>query len=222
MSGYPIQAIIFLALILTLFLISRTTIYEIFYFFSLLTKNRKNIFKLTSLLFFPGTILHEMAHFIVAMVLMLRVRDVKIFPEYEGNNIKLGRVLYEKQDVIRGVLVGVAPIFAGLMFFWFVSYIEKSVADNIGMKALILYAMFIVSTTMFSSKQDLVDVVFTIPFILIIAGIFYLLNVQVWQLLQTALLKIDASLIIINKYLFYSLIIHAILILIIKILRRKR
>lgn len=219
MFGIP-PSLLFLIQIIVLYFISRITIQEVFHFFAIFTKNRKIVFSLTALIFFPGTVLHEMSHFIAAMMMMLKVRDVKIIPEIEGDKIKLGRVLYEKKDVLRGVIVGVAPIFAGIFFFLFISYINMSFRDNLILTGLLIYAIFAVSTTMFSSKQDLIDIVFLIPFVMIIAFILYVFKVPVVDVLQNFLLKLDSSLVIINRFLFYSFVIHVILIISFKSLRK--
>lgn len=219
MFGLP-PSLLFLMQIIILYFISRITIQEVFYFFAIFTKNRKTIFLLTSLLFFPGTVLHEMSHFIVAMMMMLKVRDVKIIPEIEGDKIKLGRVLYEKKDVVRGVIVGVAPILAGILFFLFVSFISVNFKDNIFLTGLMIYVIFAVSTTMFSSKQDLIDIVFLIPFVIIIIFILYVFKIPVVDVLQNFLLKLNSSLVIINRFLFYSFVIHGILIISFKSLRK--
>lgn len=213
-------SLLFLLQIIALYFISKVTIQEIFLFFAIFTSNRKIVFILTSILFFPGTIIHEMAHFITAMILMLKVRDVDILPKLEKNQIKLGRVLYEKKDVVRGIIVGVAPIFAGLLFFWFISHLEKIASTNIVITAFLIYAIFTVSTTMFSSKQDLIDIIFIIPFVIIFIIVLYFLQVPILSIVQDFLPKLDKSLITINRFLFYSFIIHAILIISFKSLRK--
>lgn len=219
MFGLP-QSLLFLLQIVALYFISRVTIQEVFYFFAIFTKNRKIIFSLTSLVFFPGTILHEMSHFIMAMIMMLRVRDVKILPEMENNSIKLGKVLYEKKDIVRGVIVGIAPILAGILFFLFVSFISVSFKNNPFLTGLLIYAIFAISTTMFSSKQDLIDIVFLIPFVIIITFILYVFKIPIVDVLQNFSLKLNSSLVIINRFLFYSFVIHVILIMSFKSLRK--
>ena len=62
-----------------------------------------------ALLYFPGTAVHEMSHLVMAMILNLKVRDISLLPKIRGNTIKLGTVTYEKKDVVRGLIVGIAP-----------------------------------------------------------------------------------------------------------------
>lgn len=214
------QPSLFFLQMVILYFISRKTINEIFYFFSMFSSKKKVVFILTSILFFPGTILHEMAHFIAAMMLMLKVKEVRVFPELEGDIIKLGGVFYEKKDVLRGLAVGVAPVLAGLFFFWVISYFEKNYGSSLPVKALLTYSIFIVSTTMFSSKQDLVDIIFLIPFIIIVSMILYVFNVPVVEIGEKFLFQLNSSIRIINRFLFYSLLIHVILILVFVNLRK--
>ncbi|QQG44520.1 MAG: hypothetical protein HYW86_01225 [Candidatus Roizmanbacteria bacterium] len=220
MTDFPIQSSIFILQIAVLYFVSRITIQEIFRFFYFFTSNRKIIFSLMSLVLLPGTALHEIAHFIMATILMMRVKEVKIIPEWEGNSIKLGRVLYEKKDAVRGIIVGIAPILAGIFFFWFAAQIGRDINNNLGLNILLVYLIFIISSTMFSSKQDLIDIIFTIPFFLVIIGGAYILNIPIIKIIQNFLPKLDSGLVIINRFLFYSLAIHIVIIVSFKSFKR--
>ncbi len=219
MTEYPLQLIFFVGQIIILYFISRVTVQETFYFFAHFTRSQRVIFSLVSTVFFVGTVLHEMAHFLMAVGLMLRVHDVKIFPEWEGNSIKLGRVLYEKKDFVRGILVGIAPIFAGVYFFWLVAYWSQIFQGNIPLQAVIIYLMFVISTTMFSSKQDLIDIVFILPVFLIVGAGMYILNLPVLSVFMSLLPFVNPTLLLINHYLLYSVLIHIGLIALCKSLR---
>lgn len=218
MTDY-LQPLFFAGQILFLYFISRVTVQEVFYFFAHFTRNQKVIFSLVSTVFFIGTVLHEMAHFIMAIALMLRVRDIKIFPEWEGNSIKLGRVLYEKKDFVRGIIVGIAPIFAGIYFFWLIAYWGSMASTNIFLMPVIIYLMFVISTTMFSSKQDLIDIVFIVPVIVMGAVILYVLNIPVLPVILNFLPHLSPALLLINHYLLYSVLIHIGLLVLFKSIR---
>lgn len=168
----PIQSVV-------LYLISRRSIYELSSVFRHVVKSRTVHFWFLTIFFLPGTILHEMSHFLVASALGLRVRDLQIFPRFEEGNIRLGQVLYEKRDVFRGIVVGVAPFFGGLGFFLVLYYFKLFPSSVWGYNLLFGYLVYTVSTMMFSSKQDLKDAVFIIPFILLIAVVFYILNIRI-------------------------------------------
>lgn len=218
------QLIIFAVLLISLFFLSRFTINQLFYFFRRFLKNEKAVFRLISLIFFPGTVLHEFAHFFAAIVLFLRVRDIKIFPEWENNNLKLGHVLYEKKDFVRGILVGIAPIFAGLLFFLSLFAWRLFPQQNFLLNVLVIYFIFTVSSMMFSSKQDLIDLIYIPPVLILIAGIIYVFDIKIDILFQNENLSRLAITFLtqINFYLVISILIHFGIIIFLKIFNRKR
>lgn len=217
-----INLFIFLLLSTCLFFISKHTTNELFYFFRTFIKNEKIVFFLVSLLFFPGTILHELSHLLAAGILMMRVHSIKIFPERQGNQIKLGSVLYEKKDFVRGILVGIAPFFAGILFFWIMSSFSLFPNKILWLNPILIYFFFTVSSTMFSSKKDLVDILFIIPLIVIIGGFIYIFDIRLdWIFLNKNLhASLSNFLNSVNLYLFLSLVIHAVIVLILKTFRR--
>lgn len=204
---------LFLAQIILIFLVSRISTNEMFYTLRIFFKNEKFILSLVSLFYLPGTIIHEFAHFIAASILFLRVKSLTIFPQFHGNYIKLGSVIYEKKDVMRGILVGIAPIFAGLFCFFLIDASKIFPTSNLILNIFFIYFIFTVSSTMFSSKQDLVDLIFIIPLIIIIVGAIYILNIKIDWLLNERLLlnRIEAFIEKINKFLLFSLLINGLL-----------
>ena len=117
MDNIVLQPVFFIILLLILFFLSCQTTNEIFYFLRMFIKNDSTVFGLVTFFFLPGTILHEFSHFFMAIILFLPVHKIQILPEFEKNYIKLGKVLYEKKDVIRGVIVGIAPLLGAMLFF---------------------------------------------------------------------------------------------------------
>jgi hypothetical protein len=162
----------------------------------------------------PGTIIHELAHFLAAISLMLKVHEVHVFPQWEKNYIKLGRVVYEKKDVIRSIFVGIAPVIVGLLFFWWFSAINVLSVEDIRIRIIMVYAIFVISTSMFSSKQDLIDIIYIIPFILIIGAVIYIFQIDLSFILKQDVLidGVTKFLYDVNIFLFISLGIHAVII----------
>lgn len=216
-----IPYILFVLQIVLIFFLSRITIRELFYTLRRFIKNEKTVFGIVCTVFFPGTVLHEFAHFLVALVTMHRVRSISVFPVWEKNYIKLGSVVYEKKDIPRSILVGIAPIFFGLALFWFISAFQLFPSYNMVLNLLIGYIIFAVSSTMFSSKQDLVDIVYLLPILLVLFFIIYVFNIQVADLFQnkTVLKKLTEFVESLNIFLFFSLLIHATLIVLLKTVR---
>ncbi len=196
-----------------LFLISRKTIQYLFYVLHELTSNTTVIYLTIALVFLPGTILHELSHFLMAIVLLLRVREIHIFPEWKNGYLKLGKVLYEKRDVIRSILVGVAPICVGLLFFWWMSSVGILTSHNLSMQIVSIYLIFVISSTMFSSKQDLVDVIYILPIGIVIGIIYYFFPIDLSFISkqQIVIEAIQKFLYDVTIYLGISLLIHSIL-----------
>jgi hypothetical protein len=114
-----------------------------------------------------------------ALFLFLRVRDITVWPQFENNSIKLGSVKYEKKDFFRGFLVGIAPLVVGILIFYLFFYFSLFPSSIFWVNIPIVYFLFILSITMFSSKQDMVDLIYLIPLILFIGLILYIFNIDV-------------------------------------------
>jgi hypothetical protein len=142
----------------TIFFLSRQNIKQFFFLFKKILSHQKisyqkTIYKTISLFFLPGTIIHEFSHFFAAIVLFLPVKDIQIFPKFEDGQIKLGHVLYIKKDFLRGILVGIAPFFGALLFFFGLSFFNLFPNKNLGLNIALIYLIFTVSSLMFSSNR---------------------------------------------------------------------
>ncbi len=216
---FPI--LLFIGEIVCIFFISRVCINEMFFLFYALFKNEHLVFSLVTLIFFPGTIIHELSHFIFATALGHRIHSVTVFPQRKGNYIKLGSVLYEKKDIVRSVLVGIAPIFFGLFILWFISEFHLFPQTNLFINLVILYFIFTISSTMFSSKQDLIDIIFIIPIFVVLVGVIYIFNIKLDFFYYVAHISKGTVVILdnLNGFLFLSLMLNLILIGVFKGLR---
>lgn len=194
--------IVFLLQISVIFVISRLILKELFLFLRKFFQTDFPVFSIISLLFLPGTIIHETAHFITALFLILPVKSMTVFPRWDDNEIKLGEVLFIKKDFFRAILVGIAPIFFGIGILFSLFYFHIYPASNFWVNILLSYLIFSISANMFSSKQDLKDLALIIPVILLIVIIFYVFNIKI----NTQ----DVNVIMnrINLYIFFVLIIN--------------
>jgi len=213
--------ILFFVLLILIFFLSKYAINEIYYLLRLVLKNEEIIFSIMSIIFLPGTIIHELSHYLVATILFLNIKEVTIFPKFEKNQIKLGGVTYVKKDFIRGLLVGIAPFFVALFIFWLIASFKIFPQTNLGLNVLLIYLIYVISSTMFSSRQDLVDLVFIIPLIIIIMAIIYIFNIRIEVILKNKFIweNLSAFAKIVNFYLFLSLAINFSLLLIAKSLK---
>lgn len=171
--------IVFLLLIVIIYIITQLIIKELFLLLRKFFKSDFLTFALISLLFLPGTIIHESAHFLTALFLILPVKSMTIFPRWDENEIKLGEVLFIKKDFLRAILVGIAPIFFGIGILFSLFYFHIYPTNNLGLNFLYSYLIFSISANMFSSKQDLKDLLLIIPVIIIIVMLFYVFDIKI-------------------------------------------
>ena len=153
-------SIIFIAEIVFLFISSRYIVGKLTAFLLGLTKSKKVTVWILSVLFIPGTIVHEMAHYLSAIMLFVRVGRINLSPKIEGEHVALGSVEIGKADMGRRFLIGASPfvlgitIIAGVPFF----ILKNIPPDNISkilIAVAVSYFLFTVSNTMFSSKADM-------------------------------------------------------------------
>ncbi|MFZ5858507.1 MAG: hypothetical protein ACOYZ6_16900 [Chloroflexota bacterium] len=77
---------------------------------------------LFSMLFFPGVLLHEISHFIVAKLLGVRTGGFSLLPQVlPDGRLILGYVETQRTDVVRDSLIGLAPLVAGGLFIAYAS-----------------------------------------------------------------------------------------------------
>ena len=197
--------LVFLLLIIAIYIVSRLILKELFILLRKFFQSDFIVFSLVSLLFLPGTIIHESAHFITALLLILPVKSMTVFPKWDENEIKLGEVLFIKKDFLRAILVGVAPVFFGIGILFSLFYFHIYPANNIGLNILYAYLIFSISANMFSSKQDLKDLLLIIPVILLIIIIIYVFNIKI------NMNSLNVIMNNINRYIFFVLVIDAFL-----------
>jgi len=197
--------LVFLLLIIAIYIVSRLILKELFILLRKFFQSDFIVFSLVSLLFLPGTIIHESAHFITALLLILPVKSMTVFPKWDENEIKLGEVLFIKKDFLRAILVGVAPVFFGIGILFSLFYFHIYPANNIGLNIFYAYLIFSISANMFSSKQDLKDLLLIIPVILLLIIIFYVFNIKI------NMNSLNVIMNNINRYIFFVLVIDAFL-----------
>ena len=69
---------------------------------------------LFSLLFFPGVLLHELSHFLMARLLGVRTGRFSLLPSLmPDGKLRLGYVETDETDLLRDALIGTAPLITG-------------------------------------------------------------------------------------------------------------
>lgn len=85
--------------------------------FLLITRRPELAVALFSLLFFPGVLLHEASHYLMAKILRVPTGRVSLIPQsLDGNRLRLGFVETGEADILRDALIGMAPLLTGGLF----------------------------------------------------------------------------------------------------------
>lgn len=114
-----------LVLIGPLLFLQRWLNHEIQAVFLLLTRRAEVALAIFSLLFFPGVLLHEASHYLVAFILGVRVGRFslipRLLPQGKAKNgqtarLQLGFVETARTDIVRDALIGAAPLIFGGAF----------------------------------------------------------------------------------------------------------
>lgn len=130
--------------------------------------SRKFLIILWSLIFLPGTVVHELSHFLFAILVGARTGKIEVFPEFlEGEDehsdgsVALGYVQTQKLNIIQGVLVGLAPFIVGLCLLVYLGTLITSnyYLQNYQLLIFQVYFFFTVSNSFFPSNTDLTHVI---------------------------------------------------------------
>lgn len=70
---------------------------------------RRSVWQI-ALISLPGTILHELSHFILGILLFARPVSVNMIPRRQGNGWQLGSIAFSGLNVINAVPVAYAPL----------------------------------------------------------------------------------------------------------------
>lgn len=118
-----------------------------------------------SLVFLPGTIIHEVSHFLVAAATGTRTGKIEIFPEFiddflekkERQGVALGSVQVARMNPVQGFLVGLAPFLSGMvLLIWLASLMRVNYSiQNISVLSLQIYLFFVIANSFFPSWTDI-------------------------------------------------------------------
>lgn len=175
------MVIILLIEIVALFFLSRVLTSELSYSFLRLFGSEKISVWLLSLIFLPGTIVHELSHAIAAQMLFVHIGSIDLVPKLYGDKLKLGSVEVGKSDVFRDFFIGIAPFFSGCILLILIlnyAFINNFLGLNF-QSVLFIYLIFTISNTMYSSKKDLEGAVEFFVLILIPIIFLYIFRIQI-------------------------------------------
>lgn len=199
-----LHLILLFFLLVLLFIISRKTANYIYFIFFLLTNSQKLSIAIVSLILLPGTIVHELSHFLLASILRVPTGELSVIPTIDEKNgqVKAGRLEIGKVDPFRHALVGLAPLVVGILLIYvigkifFSSYIQPITFIGI-------YLLFIVSATMFSSNKDMESLKIALPVTCLIILSLYFIGLRI-SLTANLIVRIGSILKELNGYLLIA------------------
>jgi hypothetical protein len=166
----------FIFMLVPLIVFQRLLHREIQAVFLILTRDPRVTMGIFSILFLPGVFLHELSHFVVAKILLVRTGKFSIFPKsLPDGRLQLGYVETARSDAVRDSLIGAAPLIVGTLFVAYVAiyHLQMRVLWDsfrngqfdlfwLGIRALPrvqdfylwFYLVFAVSSTMMPSESD--------------------------------------------------------------------
>lgn len=181
MSPYSIA---FFVLFFLLFYSSQLVTKSLTLLFHGIFNNQLLSIRLLAFLFFPGVVIHEFAHALMAHLLFVPVGKMEFLPVMDGDHVKLGSVQVGKADPVRRMLIGIAPIIAGLgllgVFLYYFMPRDIDALLKASWRVVVLcYGVFIISNTMFSSRKDLEGMPLLLLLICVLVIIGYFLGIRI-------------------------------------------
>lgn len=173
--------IIFFSELIILFFLSRFVTSGISQLVFNITGSHRMAVYTMSILFLPGTIIHELSHYLTAQLLFVRTGDMEFVPNIYDDRVKLGSVQIEKTDPIRRAIIGFAPFIVGtslLILILFAAEIYNA-WESIWLTILIFYLLFEIGNTMFSSSKDMEGFLELFAVVLIFGIILYLTGLRI-------------------------------------------
>ncbi len=172
---------LFLIELSVLFLLSRFIQKKLSFVLYQTTKSLPITIHVLAFLFLPGTVVHELSHYLAARLLFVHTGKISLLPEREDDYVKLGSVEIGRTDPLRRILIGLSPFFTGtsLILFSLFVFESQNLWSTPFMSALLFYILFEIGNTMFSSKKDLEGATFLIVLIVVLTIFGYIAGVRI-------------------------------------------
>ncbi len=153
-----IYFLVFIALFILLFFISKELTRSISFILYKITKSQEKAIRIFHFLFLPGVLVHELSHLISAEVMFVHTSGLSLTPKKIEDQLVMGSVQIQKTDPIRRAIIGFAPVLVGFLIisvtsFYFLS--DKSFFGLFPSYVLVFFIVFEIGNTMFSSRKDL-------------------------------------------------------------------
>lgn len=134
-------------------------VYEIQGTSLLLFGNSRTGLLIYSIIFLPGTLLHELSHWLVAELLQVPTGKFHIFPDLtisSKGESQLGYVMTARTGPFKGFLIGFAPFFTGILSLIALGYLLNDLWGTSAwwQLALTIYGLIVVGNSMMVSRED--------------------------------------------------------------------
>jgi hypothetical protein len=107
----------FIFMLAPLVLLQRLLHREIQAVLLLVTRHPQLTVALFSILFFPGVLIHELSHYLMAKLLRVRTQGFSLIPNtLSDGRLQMGYVETEQTDIVRDSIIGLSPLIAGTLF----------------------------------------------------------------------------------------------------------
>jgi hypothetical protein len=167
--------LVFVLLITVISLLRSALTFEFLAVSLLIFGNKNPGLWLYSLIFLPGTILHELSHWLVAELLGVHTGEITILPNMdnaENDRQRLGSVATASSGPIRGFLIGAAPFVTGLLALSLLGYFVFLPSLLTWQYILILYGIVVVGSSMMLSREDRRSLPFFLILVVVIVVIY--------------------------------------------------
>lgn len=198
--------LLFFIQILVIFFTTRSVTNALFNLFYRFTRSSFLASWLLAIIYLPGTLVHELSHFLTAAILMLPVKELNLLPDVQrterGYYVKLGHVIFGHKDFFRTALVGVAPFIVGLGALYSIFAFDLFPTDSLVMNIVWAYLLFSFTSSMFSSKKDMEGTLIFVPILALMFSLAIGFRVDITTLLNSDL--VQQFLLQMNIYLAYG------------------
>ncbi|MFH2086004.1 MAG: hypothetical protein ABII21_04440 [bacterium] len=153
------SVVIFIILVIALSTLRTRLVYELSGASLLLFGSTRPGLILYSILVLPGTIIHELSHWLTAEILQVRTGPITILPDLneEESSQRLGSVATAASDPLRGFLIGIAPFCTGTLILMVLGSLLRdgwAAGWTWWILVLLIYGLIVVGNSMLISTED--------------------------------------------------------------------
>jgi hypothetical protein len=189
---FPLLAVV--ATLIPLVLLDRWIHRHLHGLMLLLTGHKDAALVLYFLLLFPGVVLHELSHWLMAKFLLVKTAGMTLWPKRQRDgSTRLGSVGIQQTDMIRASLIGAAPLISGSLVVLMIGNTVFGLGALDGLQTgdisgitsalwtalqtrdmwLWLYLLFAVANAMLPSPTDRETWLPVILFLVVVVGVAY-------------------------------------------------